>query len=190
MGARRRGAIGLRLGRRKHPTNTRPTPTEGQHPTAAPPCSLTSAKRAQPACSPSRTPGSRWRPRPGCDRARGARCPGQRCCSWSHCCPSPPRRGHQVRAAPGSVVRPPLRASFFSSSPATRLLGRPDLRWMPAAPLTCEASWLKGPVREGRWGPRAPEVPAYEADLVSRARIPRLGAPGVQPSPHWNPATS
>lgn len=44
-----------------------------------------SAQRPAAPPSPPRTPGSRWRSRPGRPSARGACCPGRRCCSWQHC---------------------------------------------------------------------------------------------------------
>lgn len=145
------------------------TCADGGDPTAAPPHPRLRPSAHRPATPPSppRTPGSRWRPRPGRPGALGACCPGRRCCSWGRCCPSSPRRGLQVRAAragpPGS---PRLLTAALSTSahhpPRLSLWGhRPALCRLRVLSLTCASSSLTGQGSEARRGRgvRAPAVP-------------------------------
>lgn len=157
-GSDRRGA-GARRARRRARKPTRTAGTRRLRLRA--PRLRPSAHWPAAAPSPPRTAGSRWRPRPGLPRARGARCPGRRCCSWPRCCPSSPRRGLQVRAARGLAARlsaPPRRFSVHppcTTHPACRPGDRrPALCWLRVVSLTCASSSLAGRGAEGRLGTR------------------------------------
>lgn len=115
------------------------TYTDGGDPTAAPLRSPTPAQYppvSRPA-QPCEHPSLRWLPRPGRPHARGALCPGRRCCSWPRCCRSSTQPGLQVRAArgglPGSPCLLTCSLSTFMHHPPRLSLRGPPPRFVLAA---------------------------------------------------------